>query len=623
MDSREKQILALRIAYIAGIFSLIVCMVMMLNYWQLVTTDPLESESLKTLVEHFQDDTSNDALKEDIRNLDLMSRNAYFTNIWQIRSGAFLLIGGIIIMVAALRIYYSSKSKIPEPDSTETPLDIELLISRRWILYTLAIVFGLAIIGSFLSIDHLSSTYALAEPIVKKDEVPVQEIITSNETIDPVSEFKTQEEAETPQIIEEQEIEVAAAETKEEPNEKAETAPVLPVEKVENNAAPTHTEVIKHYPSFRGPYGLGISNRKNIPTSWDGASGENVLWKVKVPLPGFNSPVIWDNQVFLTGADKGNQKVYCYNLSSGVLIWEHQVSDVKRASPAVIKPTEDTGFAAPTVATDGRYVFAIFATGDLVCLDLKGSRIWDKNMGTPDNHYGHSSSILVWKDLLFIQFDTNEAGKILALNAQNGDEAWSTPRKSKISWASPILANLGDHLELVLASSPQVAAYNPETGKELWSFDCLSGEVGPSPGYLDGVVFAANEYANLVAIKPGSPAEILWESNEYLPEVASPVAINGMLFIATSYGVIACFDVKSGEILWEYEGDQGFYSSPIIADGKIYFMDMDGIMHIFSVDKSMKVIGTPDLGERCVSTPALAEGKILLRGYDQLYCIGK
>jgi outer membrane protein assembly factor BamB len=324
----------------------------------------------------------------------------------------------------------------------------------------------------------------------------------------------------------------------------------------------------------------------------------------------------------LSGSDKGNQSVYCYDLNSGALIWEYQVSGIERASTTSIKPTDDTGFAAPTLATDGRFVFAIFATGDLVGLDLKGNRIWVKNMGVPDNHYGHSSSLLVWKDLLFIQFDTNKAGKILALNTQSGNEIWQTPRSSKISWASPILADMGDHKELVLASSPQIAAYDPETGKELWTLDCLSGEIGPSPAYLDGKVFAANEYANLVAIKPGS-AEILWESNEYLPEVASPVAINGLLFVATSYGVIVCYDSNSGEILWEYECDQGFYASPIIADGKIFFIDMDGIMHIFSVNKEMKLIGEPELGEQSVSTPAFAEGKILLRGYDHLYCIGK
>lgn len=593
---------------------------MILNYWQLVTTDPLESASLKTLVERFQDDTSNQELIQDIRNLDLMTRNAYFTNIWQIRSGAYLLIGGIIIMVIALRIYYASKASIPEPDASETKLDIELLISRRWILYTLAIIFGLALAGSYLSVDHLSGTYAQAEVSKKEDVIPVQEITTGNEDQNPITKV---EEPIQEEVIAIQPEEDEKEEKREDKPAVTEAAPAIPVKKVTANAAPSHTEIINNYPSFRGPFGLGISNQKNIPTNWNGATGENVKWKVKIPLEGYSSPVIWGNQVFVTGANKGGQSIYCYNLNSGALIWEHKVTGIDRASTATIKPTEDTGFAAPTVTTDGRFVFAIFATGDLVSLDLSGKRIWGKNMGVPDNHYGHSSSLLVWKDLLYIQFDTNKAGKVLALNAQTGNEVWQTPRSSKISWASPILADLGDHKELILSSSPQVAAYDPETGKELWSFDCLSGEIGPSPAFLDGIVYAANEYANLVAIKTGAPAEILWESNEYLPEVASPVAIDGMLYIATSYGVIACFDTSNGEILWEYECDQGFYSSPIIADGKIYFMDMDGIMHVFTASKEMNLLGEYELGERAVSTPAFADGMILIRGYEHLYCIGE
>jgi hypothetical protein len=182
---------------------------------------------------------------------------------------------------------------------------------------------------------------------------------------------------------------------------------------------------------------------------------------------------------------------------------------------------------------------------------------------------------------------------------------------------------MGDHKELVLASSPEVAAYDPETGKELWKLNCLSGEVGPSPAFLNGVVFASNEYATLIAIKPGNPPEELWQTNEYLPEVASPVAIDNMLYVATSYGVIACYDATNGELIWEYEADAGFYASPVIADGKVYFMDMDGIMHIFAIERNMKLIGTPALGERAVSSPAFAPGKIILRGYDHLYCIGK
>jgi outer membrane protein assembly factor BamB len=624
LSDREKQIFALRTAYISGIFSLIVCLVMLLNYRQLVTTDPLESELLKTMVERLQEDTSNEQLKAEIRQLDLMSRNAYFSNQWQIRSGAFLFIGGIIIMVISLRIYYAFKAKIALPESSAPSLDIELLISRRWLLYTIAIVFGLALVASYLSVDHLSTTYALTEVNEVKDEIPVQQIIPKDApentlTTEVAAEPESQEEPAADEPVQNDitaETTEEVASTPEVTEKPVETPKPLAVKET------TAADLNANYPSFRGPFGLGIAHQKNIPTSWDGASGENVKWKIEIPLPGYNSPVIWGNQVFVTGANATNQSIYCYDLNSGNLIWEHEVTGIARGSNVKIKPTDDTGFAAPTVATDGKNVYAIFATGDLACVDLQGNRKWAKNMGIPDNHYGHSSSLLLWKNKLFIQFDTNEAGKILALDATTGDLAWETPRTSKISWASPVLANVGNQYQLVLASSPEVAAYNPQTGKELWKLNCLSGEVGPSPGYSNGVIYAANEYAKLIAIKPGNPPETLWESNDYLPEVASPVAINNLLYIATSYGVVACFDATSGELKWEYEADQGFYASPIIADGKIYFLDMDGKMHIFKTDGTSKVVSAPELGERAVSTPAFANGKILLRSYDHLYCIG-
>jgi outer membrane protein assembly factor BamB len=325
----------------------------------------------------------------------------------------------------------------------------------------------------------------------------------------------------------------------------------------------------------------------------------------------------------MTGANPSEQYIYCFDAQNGKLLWEHPVNDVPRSSSAVPRVTDDTGYAAPTVVTDGSRVCVIYATGDVACVDMNGNRLWARNLGMPDNHYGHSSSLLTYKDLLLIQFDTNTEGKVMALDLFSGEHKWETLRNSRISWASPILADMGDHVELILASSPEVAAYDPETGKELWTIDCLMGEVGPSPAYDDGVVYATNEYALLAAIKPGNPPEILWESNEYLPEVSSPVVDDGMLFIATSYGVIACYDALNGEILWEYECDDGIYASPMIADNKLYVLDMGGVMHILSKSKTMDLLGEPELGEGSVSTPSFSDGRIYLRGYNFLYCISK
>jgi outer membrane protein assembly factor BamB len=275
------------------------------------------------------------------------------------------------------------------------------------------------------------------------------------------------------------------------------------------------------------------------------------------------------------------------------------------------------------MATDGNAVFAIFATGDVLALDFNGKRLWARNIGVPDNHYGHGSSLIVYKDKLLIQYDTNRAGKLIALDTKSGNTAYEVQRNSKISWSSPILVNTGSRTELILTTNPNVNGYDPETGKELWNIACLSGEVGPSAGYADGMVFAANEYAKLVGIKIGSGTpEIAWEADEFLPEVASPLAINGLLYIATSYGVFACYDAKSGEKLWSQEYGGSFYASPVYADGKVYITDMTGKTYIVKATRDYQLIGTPEIGEKAVCSPIFQDGKLYLRGMNNLYCIG-
>ncbi|MDP3180447.1 MAG: PQQ-binding-like beta-propeller repeat protein, partial [Bacteroidota bacterium] len=353
------------------------------------------------------------------------------------------------------------------------------------------------------------------------------------------------------------------------------------------------------------------------------AGGKNVVWKVKVPKSGYSSPIIWGNQLFVTGADAQARMVYCYDKNTGKLMWEAAADNIQGSPASAPKVTADTGLAAPTMATDGRAVFAIFGTGDVVALDMSGKRLWARNLGVPDNHYGHSSSLIIYKDKLLIQYDTNRSGKLLALDTQTGTTAWETARASKVSWSSPILVNTGSRTEVILTTNPNVNGYDPQTGKELWNIACLSGEVGPSAGYADGMAFAANEYAKLVGIKiGGGTPEIVWEADEFLPEVSSPLAVNGLLYIATTYGVFACLDAKTGEKHWEQEYGDAFYSSPIYADGKVYITDMSGKTHIVKATKEYQKIGTPELGEKAVCSPVFADGKVYLRGMNNLYCLG-
>jgi outer membrane protein assembly factor BamB len=115
---------------------------------------------------------------------------------------------------------------------------------------------------------------------------------------------------------------------------------------------------------------------------------------------------------------------------------------------------------------------------------------------------------------------------------------------------------------------------------------------------------------------------VLWENNEYLPEVSSPVAGNGLVYIATTYGVFVCYDAKTGEKYWEHETEEGFYSSPIIADGKVYITDLSGVTHIYREGKEKQIIAEPTVGEKVFATPAFDDCKIYIKGHEYLYCIG-
>ncbi len=620
MTNTDKIKLAQNTILIVGIFCVAVAMLLLLNFWQVSKNDPIESKVLEALVERLKDEPNNEELKVEIRNFDLLARKAYFNSQWQVKTGAYLLLFGAIILAFALHVYYTAKSKIGQPDTVHENEIVGRILAQKGIIIVGAVIFVFAFVASFATVNYLNDYDLQAETevettpedegieVIEVGEVVGEEVATTEKT-EPTETIETEKEA----------IETTVTETKEQPQTK-EKAKEKPAEKVV--AAITLADLKKNNNSFRGPLGQGVDFHKNIPTKWDGAAGTNVLWKSPIPKKGYNSPVTWGDKVFIAGADNSAREVYCYNRDNGKLLWTGKADNIPGAPAKLPKVTEDTGFSAPTLTTDGKRVFAIFATGDVIAFDLDGKRVWARNLGVPDNHYGHSSSLLTWANKLFIQYDTNRGGKILALDVATGKTVWETVRESKISWASPVLAEVNGKYQLLLTADPIVAGYDVATGKELWKVECMMGEVGPSVGFDDGVVFAGNEYAKLVAID-AKTQNILWENDEYLPEAASPLAHNGLLIIATSYGVLVCYDAKTGEQYWEHDVGTTLYASPMVADGKLFMMDNDGVMRIYEFAKEMKLISENELGETAGTTPAFADGRIYIRGEKNLYCIGK
>lgn len=605
-----------RIIWVAGMFSFIICLLIIVNYAQINRLDPINTEVINKLVERLNQSPEDIQLREEIREMDLLARKAYFTNQWQIRTGGYLLLIGIAIVIIGFQVIINNRKKNPQlTDNKDQDLLQKQKITRKWVSIGGSVVVITALIFAYLSHQSLDKQFNIATI-----EESLQAEQNSNAEEQTIPEIKAEVETETPP---QQEVQVIPD------SSNSITQPVVVKEEpiqpkvVTESKASAASSTEDNFTNFRGPGGNGHAIQKNIPINWNGQTGENIAWKVAIPLRGFNSPIIWGNKLFLSGAEESKREVYCLDRNTGAFLWTVKVENVPGSPAKEPEVANYTGHAAPTMATDGNNVFAIFSNGDIVGIDMNGNQVWARNLGAPVNHYGHSSSLIVYKDKVLVQYDQKNKKQFLGLSVNTGETVWSKTRDVKVSWASPVIVNTGSRMEAILAAEPFVISYNPETGDELWRIDCIAGEVGPAVAYADGIVFSVNDYSKLAAIKIGDKPEILWESEDYLSDIPSPVATDKYLFMPTSYGAIVCYDAKNGTILWEHEVDNSIYASPIIAENKVYLVDKEGVMHIFKVAAEYETIAQPELGEKVVCTPAFANGKIYLRGYDNLYCIGK
>ncbi len=585
------------IAFAGAMLAFVLCILISVNYFQVKKSDPLNSPAMKTMIERFRNNPDDEQIKSEIREFDLLARKAFFTNQWQIRTGGTLLLFSVLIVIICLKTIELLSAKLPlMPDTATTNFWDSRTLNRKWVAYSGIFLVCVSLIFAFLTHNELGKTLELTgkTPGSAADSNLLSKS-TGASTADSIS------ASDSGSGVRQDSLPAASS----------------------LDAYPTQQEINSNSASFRGPGGNGIVYQRGFPSSWDGRSGKNIKWKTAVPLPGYNSPVVWNDKIFLSGASASKREVYCFDFNTGKILWHTVVDKIPGSSATAPKVNGETGFSAPTLTTDGRRVYAIFANGDLVALDYAGKQVWAKNLGLPKNHYGHSSSLAMFHDLLIVQFDQSGSANVLALSGTTGKEVWKTSRDVKISWSSPIIVNTGKQTEAMLVAEPFVISYNPSTGKELWRFNCISGEVGPSLAYADGVVFSVNDYSKLAAVQLGASPKLLWESDEYLSDIPSPVATSKYLFLPTSYGMMACYDAKTGTKYWEHDFATPTYASPVLADGNIFQMDKKGVMHIFKADKTYISVNDSPLGESSVCTPAFAGGRIIIRGDKNLYCIGK
>ncbi|GHU54145.1 hypothetical protein FACS189411_00290 [Bacteroidia bacterium] len=560
------------------------------NYFQVRGFNPLQTEVIETLKQINDENANNIELQEQIRQLDLLARSAYFVNLDRLKLGVYILIGMLVVFVLTLRFYFAEDKQLP--GKQVDPVDDWLIKTnaRKYIGWAAGGLVAAALLFVFLSSPHLSS----GAPDNEKPEVIAEVESSSDET----------------QLDESLDDSTVSSESL----DSLESLSSL------NSSDPSSAAVTSN--AFRGNNSNAVSPARSIPVKWDLASGENIAWKSDVPKHGFNSPVITGNKVFITGADDQARELYCYDLSTGKRLWTLAASNIPGSPVQMPKTTNDTGLAASTVATNGQQVCAIFATGDIICADMNGKRLWAKNLGVPQNHYGYASSLLAFGNTVIVQYDNSNTPRILAFDMATGAERWTKTRTDKITWSSPIIAYINNQPQLVLMGNPGITGYNPNNGEQLWRVDGMNGEVGASPCSAAGRVFGASEYAALIAID-ATTGKQLWKADDYLPEVSSPVATKDNVYLATSYGVLACYDAKTGELKHSHELNTEFYSSPVITEGKLYLFSNDGQMFIYSTNEDFQLLHSFETGQRTFATPAFTDGKIVVRTESSLYCVSE
>lgn len=555
------------LAIISASLIVIVALVMLVSYRRGVAEDPLRVSELKGLRDQLHLAPKDEALKAKIRALDHEQRIRYFTRVRRSEIGAWLLAGGAVVFVWSATRWLSTRKHPFLPRSITPPDAVARDTSRA----------RFAIVG-------VSAVVLLASAVIG---------ITN----------RVQLTASAP---------------------KTTTVPAKSA-----SAGITLEAMRQNWPQFRGA-DIGLNSATNTPVKWDVASGENIAWKVTPPIAGVSSPVVWSNRLFLTAADKTSRELLCFDKANGALLWRLPVTLATADAVTKMEIPEMTGAAISTPATDGERVFAIFATGELVAADNSGRLVWSKNFGKPINPYGHATSLALWRDKLIVQLDQGEheanKSKLYAFDAATGAVAWEVARPHiGATWGTPITFNFGGRDQLVCVGTDLIS-YDPVSGRELWRCKGFDGELCPSPTFGAGHVFAVIPGQQLFAIRADGSGDvtathITWKTNNAIPDINSPICNGELLFAMETYGMLTCYDAKSGAKLWDHQYEGEFQASPTIAGDKLFIFTTEGSGICVRVGRKFEELGHSKFGEAIKATPAFVGDSMFVRGATNLFCI--
>lgn len=396
----------------------------------------------------------------------------------------------------------------------------------------------------------------------------------------------------------------------------------------------------ENWHQWRGPNNDGISHETDVPIQW--SQTENIKWRLPLPGEAASTPVVWEDKIFLTSAE-GNALVLMCISTEGEELWKQTVGHGNRS----VRGGEGNS-AAPSPVTDGEHVWAFLGTGDLVCYDFAGNRVWHTNLaeryGSFNLYFVMSTTPLVDNDRLYIHLIHSNAWLVLALDKMTGKEIWKHKRESDATdecehaYTSPILYRDAEREYLVVHGADYVTAHSLEDGSEIWR----CGGLNPVMGYNPSLRFVASPVATeglivvpsakngpVLGIDPAAKGDItdskwqLWKLRQGTPDVPSPLIHEGLIYLCGERGNLTCLDAATGEQLYRERTHRHRHrASPVYADGHIYLTSRDGIVNVVKAGRKFEIVARNSIEEAVAASPAVSNGTLYLRSYQALYAIG-
>ena len=397
------------------------------------------------------------------------------------------------------------------------------------------------------------------------------------------------------------------------------------------------------WPGWRGPTGQGISDDKDLPLTWSAKTGENILWKVRLPGQdgktkqdqNQSSPIVARGKVFVTASywragvepakEYPEHHVVCYDAADGKQLWDAKVE------PGPWKLTDlRGGYTAPTPACDGERVYVVFGSSVIAALSLDGKPLWRKEIVPFDFDVAIGSSPVVYRETVLLQCDgIKKSSRLVAFDRRTGAVKWEQKRpQNDFSHSTPVLVRVGDREQLLVAASNAVQGVDPADGTVLWWCAGKGDTVSPVLGA--GVVYCdSGRGGPAVAVDPTGSGDVTashlkWKVAVVPEGFSSPVIVGGYLYRLHNPGILKCWKLATGELAFgeRLEGISTASSPFATPDGRTYLASA-GKTFVLKAGPKLEVLAVNDLGDASPASPAASGGRIYLKGREQLYCVGK